>query len=142
MDRRERGSRRKLDVALIGTLGLTGVAMGLLTALVGLPPGVEPWVWMAAYALWVVVIAGRREARPFVTVLLASVVTGLLTGLVQGLLQQRYIASNPWYAADFAGLGSGLVLGLQFVGFGVVMGSLFGVAVGLVAVIVARVRGR
>lgn len=134
--------KNQLDVGLITRLGLTGVVMGLLTALVGLPPSVEPLVWLGAYALWVVMLTRRGTTRPLVTVLLASVWTGVLTGLVQGVLQSSYIANNPWYAEEFAGAGTGLGLGAQFVGFGAMMGLIFGVAVGLVAFVVARVRAR
>ena len=94
--------KNRLETGLITRLGLTGVVMGLLTALVGLPPGIEPLVWVGAYALWVVVVTRRRTPRPLVTVLLASVWTGVLTGLVQGALQSSYIANNPWYAEEFA----------------------------------------
>ncbi len=134
--------KNQLDAGLIARLGLTGVVMGLLTALVGLPPSIEPLVWLGAYALWVVVITRRETARPLVTVLLASVWTGVLTGLVQGALQSSYIANNPWYAEEFADAGTGLWLGVQFVGFGAVMGLIFGVAIGLVAFVVARARAR
>ena len=120
-------------------LSLTGVVMGLLTSLVGLPQAVEPGVWIGFYVLWGVAIL-RTGTPPFVTALLASVLSGVWTGCVQIALADAYVANNPWYADQVAEAG-----GLQPVAvllFGVGMGVAWGLLVGVVLWAIARARTR
>ena len=72
----------------------------------------------------------RRETlRPFVTILLGSIFSGLWTGLLQMGLMDSYLASNPTYVEAMAGqpvwapipftLGMGAVFGVIFGGVAV-----------------------
>lgn len=120
-----------VDPVVIGLGAVTGVAMGALTSLVGLPPSVEPGAWFAFYAVWLVVVHRRRSPSPFATVVLASLASGVTVGLVQAALLPQYIAANPWYADYMSGTRASLSGQLMVQALG--MGGLFGVAVGLLA---------
>jgi len=121
----------RLDGAVVGLGAATGVGMGLLTSLVGLPPSVEPAVWMGGYASWLVVVHRRRSPSPFGTVVVASLASGVAVAVTQSALLSRYVAANPWYAEYMSGTSASLVGQLMVQGVG--MGALFGVAVGLLA---------
>lgn len=118
-------------------LSLTGLVMGLVTSLVGLPGSVEPLVWIAFYVAWGVLVI-RRELRPFLTPLVASTLSGVWTGGTQYVLRDQYLANNPWYADQLTEQGmtlSGTVL------FGVGMGVVWGLIVGGICWGVAKRRG-
>ncbi len=130
-----------LNLPRIAALSTTGVIMGLLTALVGLPGPVEPLLWVLAYALWVVIVLARDEPRPLATIVLAGGLTGILTGSVQVALLPAYLEANPQWAGELAGR-SQLSMLPDLVGFGLVMGLIFGVIFGLVAFAIRRRRSR
>lgn len=115
------------DLPIIGLLSLGGVAMGLLTSLVGLPIYIEPAAWLALFMTWGMVLAGRQLQKPFFAGLLTSALAGLWTGALQLALGEAYAANNPWYAEQIAEAGG---VGITFVGQGVVAGAVFGLAIG------------
>lgn len=120
-----------VDPMIVALGALSGVVMGGLTSLVGLPPSVEPLVWFGAYAVWLGAVHRRRSPSPFATVVLASLASGVVVGLVQGALLPSYIEANPWYAEYMSGTTWSLAGQLLVQGVG--MGMLFGIAVGLLA---------
>lgn len=133
-------AKEPLNLARIAALSSTGVIMGLLTALVGLPPPVEPLLWVLAYSAWVVLVLARAEPRPLATMVLAGGITGLLTGSIQIALLPAYLEANPQWAGEIAGRTRAEMIP-NFVGFGITMGLLFGVIFGLVAYALFRRRG-
>lgn len=124
---------------LIALLGSWGLVMGLLTSLVGISPMIEPFLWFGAYAIWIPVIVWRR-APAFETGLAASLLSGVLVGPVQAALMTPYLANNPGYAELFEGTRRELAIGM--VSQGVVAGFVFGLGVGGLTWLVARVTGR
>ena len=110
-------------------LASTGILMGLLSALIGLPNLVEWALWIGVYVLWIVYGLKVDIASPIRRMAFASTLAGLLMGSVQVFLMEQYRTNNPWYASAFdtstaselstALLGQGIGLGL---GFGLVTG--------------------
>ncbi len=136
MDKR---TPKSLSWPAIAILSLTGLVMGLLTSLVGLPQFVELGVWLTAYVGWGFFVL-RSNLPAFVTPLLASVLSGVWTGGAQYLLRDQYVANNPWYASDIAEAG-GITLG-GVLGFALVMGLAWGLVLGAVFRGVAALRAR
>ncbi|MCH9682266.1 MAG: hypothetical protein K0V04_12580 [Deltaproteobacteria bacterium] len=130
---------RPVRGGFIFALSLTGVVMGLLTSLVGLPQAVEVSVWIAAYVVWGVVVVRTRQ-RPFLTTLLASLLSGVWTGTLQVVLAEQYIANNPWYAEDIVQAGG--MTAAAVIGFALTMGLAWGLVVGGIVTLVARRRDR
>lgn len=132
------GPAKDLDLRLVaGLAGSTGLVMGLVTSLVGIPANIEAFVWVAGYVVWVVVVERRGVGRPFVHVLLTSLATGILTSVVQLALFDAYRAHNPDYTGQLAGLSRaeaarGMVL----------QGLLVALAMGLVVGGIAALRQR
>ncbi|MCB9675941.1 MAG: hypothetical protein H6737_12535 [Alphaproteobacteria bacterium] len=124
---------------LVFILGSWGAVMGLVTSLVGVPPHIEPLLWLGAYVVWIPVILWRR-AEPFQTGLAASLVSGFLVGPIQAALLGLYRANNPWYADAFTGSVRDVQIGM--VAGGVVAGFVFGLFVGGLAWLAAKVTGR
>ena len=120
-------------------LSLAGLMMGLLTSLVGMPQGVEFSVWMGCYVVWLVLVVWQ-QLRPFVTLLVASVLSGVWTGTTQYLLRDHYVANNPWYADQIAEQGG--VSAPAVIGFALVAGTVFGLVLGGGAWAVTRFRAR
>lgn len=112
--------------AIVG-LSMTGLAVGLLTSLVGLPQFVELGVWLTAYVGWGFLVL-RRKLPAFVTPLAASVLSGVWTGGTQYLLREQYVANNPWYAEEIAEAGGITLAGV--LGFALVMGLAWGLVLG------------
>ena len=129
----------KYSWSLVLLLSLTGVVMGLLTSLVGLPQSVEASVWMGFYVAWGVVILKRR-ASPFTSALVASVLSGVWTGSLQIALGDAYIAHNPWYAEEIAKAGGMQPTAVMIFALG--MGVAWGVLVGGILWVITRARAR
>lgn len=110
----------------IALLSLTGLVMGLLTSLVGLPTPVELGTWVACYVAWGVLIT-RRDLPPFSTAFGASLLSGVWTAGTQFLLWDSYVANNPWYAEELAETSASLP---QLLGFALGMGAFWGLLVG------------
>ncbi len=111
-------------------LASTGVVMGFLTALVGLPPLVEPLVWLIFFVLWVVYGVRVRMTTPVRTFIVGSTLAGLLTGSIQVVMMESYKASNPWYAEHFDSPAQ--QLSTQFLAQGIGLGFFFGIAIGII----------
>ena len=120
-------------------LSLAGLMMGLLASLVGLPGKIEFGLWMACYVVWLVVVSWQ-QLRPFVTLFVASVLSGLWTGATQYLLREHYIANNPWYAEEIAAKGG--LTAPAVIGFALGVGTMFGLVLGAGAWAVRRLRER
>jgi len=115
--------------------------MGVVTAVVGIPPALLPVCWLGFYVLWVVVVLRRSTPRPFVTLTLGSLLSGAFTGGIQSALLTQFRAANPWWAAEMDPVGDPeLVRALLVQGLGA--GLVFGLAVGGVAWALARRRAR
>jgi hypothetical protein len=111
-------------------LSSTGVLMGLLSALIGLPGIVELSVWLICYVLWVVYAVRVRLENPVRRIIAASTLAGLFTSSIQVLLMESYRANNPWYAQHFEAPAQQLAT--HFLGQGIGCGFFFGMVVGLV----------
>ena len=82
---------------------MTGPAMALFMAFRGAPPKIEHGLWWAFYALWIVIVEVLQVPRPFITILLASTLAGLLHGSVQAIFLDRFLQTNPWHAEQMKG---------------------------------------
>lgn len=118
-------------------LSLTGVVMGLLTSLVGLGVPAEPIVWTLAYAAWAVIVVKARTPKPFLTVVVGSLLTGLWCGVVQTVLFDAYLASNAEAAAQIEDPSRAAAAPL-LIGFGVLMGLVFGAIFGAIAAAISK----
>jgi hypothetical protein len=114
----------------LAILGSTGVVMGLLSTLVGLPLLVEFSLWIIFYVLWVVYGVRFRLEMPVRTITVGSTLAGLITGSIQVLLMEAYKENNPWHAELFDGPAQQLAT--QFLGQGIALGFFFGLVVGLI----------
>ena len=112
-------------------LASTGIVMGLLTCLVGLPSPVEFSLWTAIYVLWAVYGIRIKMPTPIRSMVVASVLGGLFCGSIQVVLMEQYQAKNPWYSATFD-TSTASDLSTAFLGQGIGMGLIFGLIVGLV----------
>ena len=110
-------------------LASTGLLMGCLTALVGLPTPVELSAWIALYLLWVVYGVRVEIETPVRRFAVASTLAGLLTGSTQVILMEQYKASNPWYAAVFD-TSTAQDLSTSMLGRGIALGLLCGLIAG------------
>jgi|TARA_B100000530_G_scaffold261072_1_gene174246 hypothetical protein len=112
-------------------LASTGVLMGLLTSLVGLPGMVELSAWTGIYLLWIVYGLKVELPSPVRTMAFASTLAGLLAGSTQVILMERYKASNPWYASEFE-TSSASDMATAFLVQGIIAGLVFGLIVGAI----------
>ncbi|MGD8815859.1 MAG: hypothetical protein PVJ51_01645 [Acidobacteriota bacterium] len=111
----------------VAAFAASGMAMALLSCLVGMRPKVENPAWWALYAVWITVVLRAGIPSVFWTLWVSSVLAGLLHGVTSALLLDRYIASNPWHADRMEGPRG--KLGAMFVGIGAVVGTAFGLLV-------------
>lgn len=141
-------SKPPIQWPLVGLLSLVGVAMGLLVSL-GLTgdslPG-EFLAWTAFALLWVAVVLVRRTPRPFLHVLLASTLGGVLFGATVQALWGSYVDRNPTTfrePSEAAGQDpfSAAVRGMNFL-LSIVTGAVWGAIVGGAAAGLARWRAR
>ncbi len=117
-------------------LASTGIGMALLSSLVGMRQKIEIRLWWSLYAIWVAVVLLTGIAAPFLTILIASVLAGVLHATTQGLLINHYRRNNPWYADQMK--GSNAKSAAQFLMMGVIIGTGFGALVGVIAWGIAR----
>src|SRR2546425_4713250 len=117
-----------LSWPLIAALATTGIVMALVSCLVGMPPRVENPAWWGVYVGWVAVVLMAHSNAPFLTILVASGLAGLLHGTTRALLLDQYRRHNPWHADRTQGQHSKLAV--QFVVSGVLAGTPFLAAVG------------
>ncbi len=121
----------ELPWTLIAVLATTGIVMALISCLVGMRPKVENPAWWGVYVLWVAVVLVLHTGAPFLTILIASGLAGLLHGTTRALLIEQYRRNNPWHAERTQGPRGKLTV--QFVAIGVVTGIVFGAVVGGIA---------
>jgi len=119
-------------------LASTGVVMGFLSSLVGLPGAVELSLWLAFYVLWVVYGLKTNLVSPVRRMAFASTLAGLLTGSIQVILMEKYQVNNPWYSASFE-TSTASELSTAFLGLGIGKGLVFGLVIGI---IVAKLQAR
>ena len=112
-------------------LGSTGILMALLSSLVGMRAKVENPAWWALYSIWVVLILQFEVSPTFLTILMASVLAGLLHATTQSLLIEQYKKNNPWYADKMTGPVSKIRMMFMLMGLGI--GVAFGGLVGGIA---------
>ena len=112
-------------------LACTGLLMGLLTSLVGLPIVAEVALWIILYLLWVVYAVRIEFSQPVRRLAFASTLAGLITGSIQVILMEQYQVHNPWYSASFE-TSVATDLSTQFLGRGIAVGVVCGLVVGLV----------
>lgn len=112
-------------------LASTGLVMGLLSSLVGLPRMVEFSLWSALYLLWIVYGVRVKIDMPVRRMGFASTLGGLIVGSTQVLLMEQYQANNPWYSEVFE-TSTAKELSTSFLGQAIGQGILFGLIVGLI----------
>jgi len=110
-------------------LASSGVLMGLLTSLVGLPGMVEVSAWAALYLVWLVYGIKARVASSLRAMAFASTLAGLLCGSTQVILMEQYKLNNAWYASEFQ-TSSVSELSTAFLVQGIIAGLVMGLIVG------------
>jgi hypothetical protein len=126
-----------INVGLVFGLACTGIVIGLLTCYVGLSPGTEFSLWMAAYVVWIIAAVMVDSKYPGLDVLLGSVLSGVFIASTQTILYENYYRSNIAQYTDmpmddeFAGVVFPFAMGV---------GLFFGVVIGGISELVVRVR--
>lgn len=139
---------RDLDHQLIAALGLTGILMGVVVAF-GITRD-SLWGELAAWALmatlWLWVVRMQRVQRPFLTLLLVSVIAGVLFGATTQAFWSSYLGHNHQTftqpALEAGQDPSGLQVRATQVALGIAIGGLWGVLVGAVGAGLARLDAR
>ena len=111
-------------------LAPTGVVMGLLSSLVGLPTKVEMALWTGFYLLWVVYGVRAKIEMPVRRMGFVGTCSGLLAGSTQVILMEQYKANNPWYNLVFE-TSSAQDLSVSLLGEGIALGLFCGLLTGL-----------
>jgi hypothetical protein len=111
-------------------LASTGIMMGFLTSMVGLPTLVEVLIWVGIYTLWVVYGLRFLSKTPVRTMAVASILSGMLCGSIQVVMMEAYQANNPWYAVRFD-TSAATELSTAFLIQGISFGLVFGIIAGL-----------
>jgi len=119
---------------LIFLLSLFGLAMGVATVFV-VPPSIEPACWLVVFVICAVIIARAGVPRPFVHGLLVSVVNSVWIIAAHEVLLDRYLAGHPQEASMPTG---GIPQRVAMVLFGLAIGVVSGLVLGLFAWIVSR----
>ena len=120
-----------LQWGIIISLASTGIIMALLSSLVGMKQKVESPLWWGLYVIWIIVVLLLKANNPFLTILVSSILAGLLHGITQGILIEHYKKNNPWYVERMQ--GSNVKMAIQFVVMGIAIGAGFGAIVGGIA---------
>lgn len=102
-------------------LGLSGIATGLVTSLIGIRPKHEFGMWIALYVVWFLVLG---EAATPMNLLIISILSGISHGATGAILVEQNMANNPWAAEDFEKLGD--KVRQTMVMFSIGMGLMFG----------------
>lgn len=130
-----------MNWCLVLSLALLGVAMGVLSLFGLTRHGIEPALWLVIALLGAFWIGRRAGAKPFLHGLLAGLGCGALNGLVQAAFFGRYLASNPESAEAFSKTPGGLDPRLFVLVFSTVIGIVYGLVVGGLSVLAARMLG-
>jgi len=110
-------------------LAPTGILMGLLTALVGLPVKVELAAWLGLYTLWVAYGVRFEVQAPIRRMAFCGTLAGLFTGSTQVILMEQYKANNPWFSDVFE-TSTAQDLSTNLLGKDIALGVLFGLITG------------
>jgi len=111
-------------------LAPTGILMGLLTSLVGLPVQVELAAWLVLYILWLVYGVWSEVQMPVRRLAFSGTLSGLLAGSTQVLLMEHYKKNNPWYSDVFE-TSAAQDLSTKFLGESIAVGLVLGLLTGL-----------
>ena len=128
---------QELSWVLILALASTGIIMALASSLIGMRQRVEIPSWWALYAVWVAIVLLTGNDAPFRTILISSVIAGVLHATTQSILLDHYIKNNPWYSEQMNKPRASLRL--QFIISGIVIGTAFGALVAGIAWGIRRV---
>lgn len=120
-----------LSWGFVITPAMTGVFMGLTSSLVGLRQKAEIPLWFTWYAMWIMVVLAFRGPNPFLVILIASILAGILNGLTTSLLIESYRKKNPWYAKQMEVPNRQVVR--RFLMTGPIVGAVFGALIGGIA---------
>ncbi|MEQ8766510.1 MAG: hypothetical protein RL885_21530 [Planctomycetota bacterium] len=115
---------------------LSGIAMALVSCLIGMRPKVENPAWWLVYAAWIAIVILTNAPAPFWTLWIASMLAGLLHGATSALLVDRYVQNNPWHQERMQGPRKKHQL--QFLIAGPIVGVVFGALVGGIGYGLAR----
>ena len=122
-----------MDVSwvLISGLASTGIVIAVLSCLVGMRQKIEIPLWWMNYAAWVMIVLLTDSPSPFLTIVISSLLAGVLHGTTQAVLLRQYRRNNPWYEDRMR--VPDRRLRVQFILMGVAIGGLFGAVVGGIA---------
>lgn len=125
-------------ILLVAPLGLI---MGLLS-LFGLTRGIEPFLWLLialGSAWW---LTKTVPTRMFLHGLLAGLLMGFGNSVMQSLFLDSYLASNPESAEGFQQIPGGFSPRLFVLLAGAIVGTVYGLFLGLVTLLAVRLRRR
>ena len=125
--------RRVMGLASLGLLVGVGGVLGVI------PAGTELWLWIAIAIVASVVIARGVSTRHFANGFLTGFVGELLACLVQLLWFDTYLARNPAAAQSFGQLPPGMSPRLFVLVLTPIVAIVYGLALGAVCWLVARV---
>lgn len=126
------------DWRLVGLLGATGLAVGLLSVAGLTSPLTEPLLWSLAAAAWIVLVRRRQPKAQFQHLLVIGAVAGLLAAVLTALAFDTYLANQPEAAAQYAELPTSVPVEAFVLLGGLLKGALFGAVVGIIALVVDR----
>lgn len=135
-----------LDHRLIVALGLSGILMGVVVAFGITRDSLwgELIAWTLMAVLWLWVVRMQRVKQPFLTLLLVSVVAGVLFGVTTQLFWSSYLEHNQQTftqpALEAGQDPSGLQIRATNVALGILFGGLWGVLVGALGAGLARLQ--
>ena len=86
---------------LLSLLGLVDAAVAIFTPL---GQAYEPYVWLAIYAVWYILIVRLRPAAPIWQALATSMLSALWVAIAENALFGVYATNHPDVAAMVAGI--------------------------------------
>ena len=121
---------------LIFQLSLFGLAMGIATVYV-IPSTIEPLFWLVIFIISAYIIAKQAPGKYFVHGLMVSIVNSVWITAAHVILYDAYIATHAQEAAMMEGMPGDPQL--MMIPFGLFIGVVSGVVLGLFAVIAAKI---
>ncbi len=122
---------------LVVQLSLFGLAMAVLTVFV-VPSTVEPWLWLAIFAVIAFLIATRASGRWFLHGVWVGIANSVWVTAAHVLLAGTYLANHPQEAQMMATMPMPDSPRLMMALTGPAIGVLSGVVIGLFAVIARK----
>jgi hypothetical protein len=126
---------------LILVLSLFGILMGLLS-LFGLTHGIEWILWLIIAVISAAVLAKKVQTRLFVSGFLVGVCDGVFNSIIQSLFFGTYLLNNPQVAEQIDQIPAGIDGRFFSLLAGPFIGLIFGLVVGLLAVIARKVTNK